>query len=458
MTTIAISMLPEEGHLIPSFRLARMLADQGHQVYYLGLPDFAPYVERQGFAFVPMLAQQFPAGWRQRQIKTMAESRGVRFIREASQSRFFRALCDQALAADSELRQFLRDNRPDLLIADSFLAPLALIAHALQIPAALLSININLPPDDDYPPVVTNFMPEDTPASRSRARSAWGISRLARGITGLVAGVSFDRALGRAARACGFPADRVEFAALYPRLRTSAALPELILCPREFDFPRAAPLTEGTHFVEAMVDLGRSGGDFPLERLDPGKRLIYCTLGSQSHLYPRSREFFQQVIAACAQRPGWQLVLATGEHISPDGFRQAPADAVVARWAPQPALLQRAALMINHGGLGTVKECLYFGVPMLCLPFSRDQPGYAARVAYHGLGLMGDIRRSTAARLLEQIESILSDRGYAERVGAMRAVFQTREREQPGLAVISGLLRQSAPARPTEAEPQVQGV
>jgi zeaxanthin glucosyltransferase len=62
MATIAFVLDHEEGHLIPTFKLARQLAARGHAVRYLGLLDSGDFVRRQGFDFVPILERALPAG------------------------------------------------------------------------------------------------------------------------------------------------------------------------------------------------------------------------------------------------------------------------------------------------------------------------------------------------------------------------------------------------------------
>jgi zeaxanthin glucosyltransferase len=54
--------------------------------------------------------------------------------------------------------------------------------------------------------------------------------------------------------------------------------------------------------------------------------------------------------------------------------------------APQIELLKRAPLCITRAGLNTVLEALAQGVPIVAIPIGFDQPGVAARVAYHGVG------------------------------------------------------------------------
>ena len=52
--------------------------------------------------------------------------------------------------------------------------------------------------------------------------------------------------------------------------------------------------------------------------------------------------------------------------------------------APHSEVLKDAALMITHAGHGSVVKALAAGVPIVAMPFGRDQLEIAARAAYTG--------------------------------------------------------------------------
>jgi UDP:flavonoid glycosyltransferase YjiC (YdhE family) len=53
---------------------------------------------------------------------------------------------------------------------------------------------------------------------------------------------------------------------------------------------------------------------------------------------------------------------------------------------PHDVLLPNAAVVVTHAGLGTVLAALRHGLPLLCVPIGRDQPGNAAWVQSSGAG------------------------------------------------------------------------
>ena len=56
-------------------------------------------------------------------------------------------------------------------------------------------------------------------------------------------------------------------------------------------------------------------------------------------------------------------------------------------FVPQLEVLARAALFVTHGGMNSVNEAMYAGVPMLVVPQGADQPLVAGRVVELGAGL-----------------------------------------------------------------------
>jgi UDP:flavonoid glycosyltransferase YjiC (YdhE family) len=66
---------------------------------------------------------------------------------------------------------------------------------------------------------------------------------------------------------------------------------------------------------------------------------------------------------------------------------QPPPNVTVVPSAPHRQVLQHAALVITHGGHGTVVKALAADVPMVLLPHGRDQADTATRVTERGAGI-----------------------------------------------------------------------
>jgi MGT family glycosyltransferase len=136
--------------------------------------------------------------------------------------------------------------------------------------------------------------------------------------------------------------------------------------------------------------------------------------------------------------------MSTGNAIDPAIFGALPANIAIQRWVPQSEVLRRAALFISHGGLNSVHDALYCGVPLLLVPQQEEQAFNARRVVELGAGLLLENRqvsapalRSLAARLLAEA----SFKAQAQHIGAT-----LREAGGPARAAdeVEGLLRRSS--------------
>jgi len=124
------------------------------------------------------------------------------------------------------------------------------------------------------------------------------------------------------------------------------------------------------------------------------------------------------LIEAGRRLPQFQFVIAGSEPPS-----HVPPNVLVLRHAPQLKMLRRARVMISHGGANSVKEALHHGVPLVVLPFDMDQPGNAARVAFHGVGraVRGD--DTTASDLAKVVRDVVDDEAIGRRARAFSAQF-----------------------------------
>jgi len=231
----------------------------------------------------------------------------------------------------------------------------------------------------------------------------------------------------------------------------------LILCPEEFDLP-GRKNRPNYRYVEASCDQDRKvKPGFPWDRVDESKKLLYCSLGTQSHwsddgfdretMQRNIRNFLQAVISVMAQRPDWQVVMTLSEQASTQDFHSVPANALLVSYAPQTQILRRASLAITHAGLNTVKDCIFLSVPMLAFPLRGDQMGNAERVAFHGLGPTGNIHSASTESINSMMDQVERDPGFKSRLDAMREVFLRIEREQRAAAIIEERLAERVNVR-----------
>lgn len=418
MSRIALLIEHEEGHLNPTFRLARRLAVRGHEIVYLGLADGEGAVRAQGFDFVPILEDLFPRGTLQTLREAARSQSGTAGVMAAALhagtgSVYARAWQGLVCAGES-LDTAIHSVRPDLFLLTGSFAPHALVLrNRYGTPAVLLTTLLREAPKSDYAAKVRRLLMEGGEALRRF------VALMQRSNPALKATDVASRVLAQMLR-----------------------MRELILCPGDLELPgRRHDGEPEVYYVEPTVDLERRGdGAFPWDRLDPGRRLLYVSLGSQSYQTGRERavRFFGAVAAAFYSRPDWQIVLSTGGLIDPAEV-PLPPGGIAAAWVPQLAVLDRAAVMITHGGLGTVKECIVRGVPMVVFPSLHDQPANARRIVHHRLGTAGDLGEVTVAGVLSLVEE--ADRPEVRQsLAAMQRRFLEAEEEGAAVRLIEEVL------------------
>ncbi|MFF1823382.1 glycosyltransferase [Kribbella sp. NPDC058245] len=151
--------------------------------------------------------------------------------------------------------------------------------------------------------------------------------------------------------------------------------------------------------------------DFPWDRLDD-RPLVVITLGTANA--EAGRRFLAEGVAALASMPEVQGVVAG--HLP-------HADVVVVERIPQVELLQRAAVVVCHGGQNTVSESLHAGVPLVVAPIRDDQSMLAQQVVTAGAGVRVRFDRAGADDLREAITSVLTRPQYARNAARIQQSY-----------------------------------
>ena len=95
-----------------------------------------------------------------------------------------------------------------------------------------------------------------------------------------------------------------------------------------------------------------------------------------------------------------------------------PDNARVEHFVPHSLVLDRAAVAITHGGMGSTQKALAKGVPVVVVPFGRDQHEVAARVLAADAGVRLSPRKLTPDALREAVEKARDKAEGARRVAA----------------------------------------
>lgn len=443
MSKILNISLPLKSHLNGTLRLSESLRDRGHEVIFAGMADCGPIVEPHGYKFVPIFEDRFPLGfmqqWMRGGIVLKSWKDRLHFYLEERRKMITHEGFVEYLSQGGfrEFNQVIDEIGPDVILVSLGLhAYWALLAHQTGIKCVYVSSTLPTAEDPVAPPFYSLLQPGHDERSTRKVRRAWDqyfnrrdlrskcLSLL--GIPDSIANVK------KLARTCGYPLERLNTRTLqFPLLDFTV----LVLCPQEFEFPQVQPLANHL-YVEASIPCDCFESSFPFEKIESDKTVILASLGSVAY----SKVFLQHVIDAVSSEPNWQLIMNIGPSLKPGDFERVPQNAVLVDSIPQIALLQRADVMINHGGIGSVKECIYFGVPQVIFPIGFDQPGAAMRVLCHGLGVVGDFYRANAGGIHSLLRQVLDDRRFKVRSLELSETFQARERQHLAALAIESIV------------------
>lgn len=101
-------------------------------------------------------------------------------------------------------------------------------------------------------------------------------------------------------------------------------------------------------------------------------------------------------------------------------------------YVPLAALLPHAALLLHHGGIGTLAHALLAGVPQMVVPFGWDQFDNAVRLKALGVARSCPAYRLYARPLQRHLDALLTDADVRRHCAAAAARMAADAPTQPG--------------------------
>jgi MGT family glycosyltransferase len=117
--------------------------------------------------------------------------------------------------------------------------------------------------------------------------------------------------------------------------------------------------------------------------------------------------------------------LASGH--DPTELEDIPQNVQLAEYVPHGSVLKNSRLVVSHAGHGIVMKALYYGVPMVLVPWGRDQPGVAARAEAMGVAVVIGRDELDDASVERAIRRVLDDPRYRETVQAVSKRLQSED-------------------------------
>jgi zeaxanthin glucosyltransferase len=398
---IGFLSLPLFGHLNPMTTLARKLQARGNDVVFISIPDAEPMLRAANLKFVPFCEQEYPAGSIAQVWSSVAKLHGEEVLRHSTRE-LVPGLCK---AAFEHLPEKIAEVGVEALVLDKTYFYVELVAMHLGIPYVHIWNVLHVDFSGSTPASIFGWPHETTP--EALARNAEGLK-----ITGEILAPLAEVAKPYAEKA-GLQIDWTDPVA------TMSKLAVITQTPREFDYPNIQWPTE-FHYTGPFHDgEGREKVPFPWDKLTC-EPLVFASMGT---LVNGLEYVYRTILDAVRDLSGIQVVLSVGLNIDLDDLGPIPSNTLVVSSAPQIELLKRATVCITHAGLNTTLEALAQGVPMVAIPIGYDQPGVAARIAYHGVGEFLKLEELTVPRLSELVQRVLRKQSYHAKARQLQKVI-----------------------------------
>lgn len=186
----------------------------------------------------------------------------------------------------------------------------------------------------------------------------------------------------------------------------------------DFHPPMGRRNRERAVFLGPSVDEAAAEAD--LSHLDAERDLVYISLGTVNN---RAPAFYR----ACLEAVGdldVQVLMAIGDDATRETLPTPPKNVIIQAHVPQLAVLKRAQAFVTHGGMNSVHEALFYGVPMVVVPQQAEQLMVGRRVKAVGAGPLLQ-RQPDAMTLRFAIAQVMTEASY--RLAAQRIAQTFRD-------------------------------
>jgi MGT family glycosyltransferase len=294
-----------------------------------------------------------------------------------------------------DLAGAVHDLRPDALLVDVNSYGARTVAEASGLPMALV-----------LPSVIPNFGRGIPPYGLGLAPMRGPVGRLRDVLLRRLVTRTFAKAILPGLNALRADAGLAPFTS--PMQPFEPPFQVIALTSEPLEYPRT-DLPETVHLV------GTKPWDTPAARPayleEPGDPWVLVTCSTD---YQGDELLARTVVEALKDEPV-RVLLTLADAFDGAGVIS-EGNVHVERYVPHGHALAVASAVVCHGGMGIVTKAACAGVPMVVVPFGRDQPEVARRVVECGAGLQVKPKHLTPERLRESVRAALGMRAAAEQV------------------------------------------
>jgi zeaxanthin glucosyltransferase len=396
MSRIVFMVDLEPGHIIPTFPLAQSLKDANYDIVYMGFVDAKDLIQNAGFNFYPFFENHYPKGFINEYKKIVIDDH------QRGYDRHFKDLCGEYF------NTVINEIKPDLFIISSFLSiEMLILYYKYNIKPIILSPRL-YKPNAQFAEICTEE-----------------IYNLPADVSILLINILAEK--------------KLKYSSFIQLVEPVNHFYHFIICSQALEI-NTLELNANIFYIGSGVSKP-TNHQYQPEVEYPGKIIIYASMGSQSQIYnEKFRLLFLKMknIMRSDQMKSFHLIFSLGGNQSIlEGIDTIDLiNITLVEWINQIAVLERSGIAVIHGGLNTLKECIYFKIPMIIIPGSRDQLDNTKLIAYHSLGKEIDIHHISENELTELIINTLNDKNIKQNLENMRNKFLLLDSQNVGVSVI----------------------
>ena len=435
---IAIVTSGLTGILNASYQVGKELQEAGHEIIFLSLWEgVKEKIETQGFDCIEFPKLNF-------KYKASSDLNG----NSASKINTLRSLVFNPNSAYrkgveslklEEITSKLKSLNPEFLFIDIELHEYIISAFSLKLPIIILNQWMSNVPRYNLPPINTIELPSESIAGNKKTIMRWIKMAFKHRIRDtknrLVPARNRESVLRYYAIKNGFPSRWLSYS-FWPPQFNYHRIPIWSLNLKELDFPHEIP--QNLDYVGISLFANRKDIESKEEKehlqhlFTKGKKeklkTIYCSF---STLKKGDFLFLNKVIEAVGKESNWQMIISASGKEDDALKDELPSNCHRFDFVPQLEVLQHADLSINHGGIHTINDCIVHAVPMLVYSGNQfDQNGCAARVQYHGLGIMANRQTDQPDDIRSKIKFILDDESIARNLKNFQRIHLDNVRDK----------------------------
>ena len=372
MSKIVFFCIPAHGHTNPTLGVVRELVRRGHQVKYYSYEPFRAVIEAAGADFVPCDAYDAQLGLTPRD--------GERIGKDLAFSTH--VLVETTLALNDMVCRDMAAWQPDCIVADSMAAWGKAVALKLGIP--FVSSTTTFAFNQESAKIMKQSFRELLAFFTAMPKINKDVRRL---------------------QATGYPVKSV-----LDLIQNDQNTHTIVYTSPEFQ-PCAESFSDKYAFVGPSVRPARE------QVTKTHEKLVYVSMGT---VVNDRLALYRNCIAALAGE-NVQVILSVGDQVDIAALGPLPENVSVYSKVDQIAVLEQADAFLSHCGMNSASESLYFGVPLLCFPQTKEQGGVAARVTALGAGIM--LENTSQSAIKAAVKLLLSDTKIRENAAEIARGF-----------------------------------